>query len=333
MFEIANQWIIALLPLPLIIWALIPSAKPRQTAALRIPFYQQIQDLQSQASHQSHQFKFSLWVLFLVWCLLVFAASGPRWVGKAVELPRSGRDVMLAIDISGSMNTPDMMLYNKRVNRLQAIKSIAGQFIADRQGDRVGLILFGTKAYLQAPLSFDRNTVNVLLDDATIGLAGPQTAIGDAIGMAIKRLKKYPKDDRILVLLTDGANNAGNVTPLSAAKMAAKYNVKIYTIGFGADRAVVQSMLGPQVINPSSDLDENALRQIASLTGGQYFRAKDTKGLQQIYDHLNKIEPAAKDHELFRPIEPLYQWPLGAAFVLSVLLLCWPVLRRRSYST
>lgn len=264
MFEIATPWMLTLIPLPFIIWVLLPSTKPQQSAALNIPFYSQIQHIQSQVSHQSHSFKLSLWILFLIWCLLVFAASGPRWVGNTIEMPRSGRDIMLAMDISGSMETPDMMLGNKRVNRLQAIKHIAGEFITARQGDRVGLILFGTKAYLQAPLSFDRNTVKALLNDASIGLAGPQTAIGDAIGMAIKRLKHYPKDDRILILLTDGANNAGNVTPLGAAKMAAKYHVKIYTIGFGADKAVIQSFMGPQVINPSAVKELKALTPLTT---------------------------------------------------------------------
>lgn len=327
-FEIANPWILTLIPLPILVWFIIPASKPKQLAGLRIPFFKDIQAMSQQSLGSQYRFKFAMWLLWLIWALLVFAASGPQWVGKAVALPRSGRDIMLAIDVSGSMVTKDMNIGGQPVDRLQAIKAIATEFIKHRKGDRLGLILFGTKAYLQTPLTYDRKTVEHMLQDASIGLAGTRTAIGDAIGLAIKRLIKFPKDDRILILLTDGVNNAGNVNPLSAAKMAAKYGVKIYTIGFGANQAIATGMFGRQVINPSVELDEKTLKQIAKMTGGLYFRATDTASLQKVYETINKIEPTVSDKGVFRPIEPLYPWPLGIAFGFSILLMLWPLLRR-----
>ncbi len=167
------------------------------------------------------------------------AAARPQSVGETVHLPVTGRSIMLAVDLSGSMQTPDMRSGSHAVSRLAAVKAVAGEFIKHRAGDRLGLILFGDEAYLQVPLTLDRNTVRTLLDEAQIGLAGQQTAIGDAIGLAIKRLRDEPIKNRVLILLTDGASNAGNVDPLKAADLAAREGVRIYTIGVGADEMMV----------------------------------------------------------------------------------------------
>lgn len=327
MFEIANPWILLALPAPFIVYRFFSRRKIKSAAALRVPFYQDVTQIPQTAQTSSKNFFHGLWFLFLVWCLFVFAASGPQLVGKPMELKRSGRDIMLAIDISASMETPDMQINHQQVDRLAAIQSIARGFIKDREGDRLGLILFGTHAYLLTPMTYDHDTLTSMLNDASIGLAGPQTAIGDAIGLAIKRLIEYPKEDRILVLLTDGVNNAGQVSALSAANMAAKYHIKIYTIGFGAERAVVESFMGPQVVNPSADLDETTLKKIADITHGLYFRAKDTKALQKVYDTLNQVEPLAKNQGVYRPLTPLYPWPLGLGLLLSAGLFSWPLLR------
>jgi Ca-activated chloride channel family protein len=325
MFEITMPWLLLALPLPLVIWFFFPNKKQKQTRALPIPFYDRLQNLPQMQDLAKLPFSKSQWALFFIWCLLVFAASGPVLAGKPIPLKRVGRDIMLAIDISGSMQIPDMQIDGKQASRLDAIKKIAAPFIDQREGDRIGLILFGTHAYLQTPLTYDRATVHTLLEDASIGLAGPQTAIGDAIGLAIKRLIRDPKEHRILVLLTDGVNNAGLVTDLSAAQMAAKQGVKIYTIGFGSDRAVIQSFMGPQLINPSADLDEASLKKIATLTGGRYFRAKDTKALKDVYEELNRIEPISNDQGVFHPITPLFMWPLAFGFLCSVFLFATPL--------
>jgi len=321
MLDFNFVWAFILLPLPLLVYFFSKKKNIQTGSALKLPFYQRIISLQTSQSSKRLQFSWRELLLWLIWVLLIIAASSPVWLGKPITLPQEGRSIMLAVDISGSMRTPDMVLNHKRVNRLTAIKAVAGQFINARKGDRLGLILFGSKAYLQTPLTFDRNTVNAMLTDATIGLAGQMTAIGDAIGLSIKRLMNYPAKSRVLILLTDGSNNSGTVSPLSAAQMAAKQDIKIYTIGFGSDEMAIHTVFGKRMINPSNDLDEDALKQIAKTTGGKYFRAKDTHSLAAIYSLLNQLEPINADKKVFRPMQPLYPWPLGLALLLSVYLI------------
>src|SRR5690606_4036471 len=194
------------------------------------------------------------------------------------------------------------------------------EFIARRVGDRVGLILFGREAYLQTPLTFDRQTVQTLLDEAVIGLAGKETAIGDAIGLAIRTLDDAGVESgrRVLVLLTDGANTAGEVEPLKAADLAAQRNMVIHTIGMGADALTVRSLFGLRQINPSADLDEATLTAIAERTGGRYFRARDTQELAAAYDVIDQLEPAESDAAGFRPVKELFYWPLGLALAIAL---------------
>jgi Ca-activated chloride channel family protein len=245
-------------------------------------------------------------------------------------LPRTGRDILLAIDLSGSMQIPDMEMNNRPMDRLTIVKSVAKQFIQDRRGDRLGLILFGSRAFLQTPLTFDLQTVKHMLLDTTVGLAGTQTAIGDAIGMAIKHFKNYPKDNKVLILLTDGVNNEGSVSPLEAAKIAAKYGIRIYTVGLGSNQVVVPSLLGPQILTGGDyELDEETLKQIAETTRGIYFHASNPEELKNVYHHLNQIEPRASEKEIFRPKTPLYYWPLGLAFVLCLSMLITIIVRGR----
>ncbi|WP_156303087.1 VWA domain-containing protein, partial [Methylogaea oryzae] len=209
------------------------------------------------------------------------------------------------------------VLNGENVDRLTATKQVAGRFIERRAGDRIGLILFGEKPYLQAPLTFDRKTVQTLLDESFIGMAGDATAIGDAIGLAVKRLKNNPAEQRVLILMTDGANTAGTVEPLKAAELAAGEGLKIYTVGVGADELIVRDFFGARRVNPSADLDETALKGIAEKTGGRYFRARDTQELEQIYALLDRLEPVQKDVQYFRPRSELYPWPAGLALLLA----------------
>jgi Ca-activated chloride channel family protein len=235
---------------------------------------------------------------------------------------------MLAVDLSGSMQTQDFSLNGQQVTRLDAIKAIAGEFIKLRVGDRIGLILFGTQAYVQTPLTFDRTTVNTLLQESAIGLAGDQTAIGDAIGLATKRLRENPQGNKVLILLTDGASNAGEVEPLKAAELAAKEGLTIYTIGIGADEMEVESAFGTQRVNPSSDLDEKTLKGIADATHGRYFRAHDTAQLDDVYAAVDKLQPVNQEKQSFRPRQALFYWPLSLAALLSALLLLIKASRR-----
>jgi len=256
----------------------------------------------------------------IAWILLVLACTRPQWLGEPIEQAVSGRDLMLAVDLSGSMEVQDFFINKRAVDRLSAIKWVASDFINRRVGDRLGLILFGSQAYLQTPLTFDRKTVITLLNESAIGLAGDNTAIGDAIGLAIKRLKNQPDNSRVLILLTDGANTAGEVTPLKAAELAASNHLKIYTIGVGADEMIIRSFFGSRKVNPSTDLDENTLVKIAESTGGRYFRARNAEELNNIYMLLDKLEPIEKDKQFFRPRSELYYWPLAIALFLVGLI-------------
>ncbi|MBC8210798.1 MAG: VWA domain-containing protein [Gammaproteobacteria bacterium] len=328
MLELGWPWAFLLLPLPVLIWKLIPVAHKRQQAALRVPF---LEDFQPLAGSLQQGRKNLLVILLLVigWILLVLATARPQWVGEQIELPVSGRDLMLAVDLSGSMQAEDFRINGRAVDRLTATKYVAGEFIRKRQGDRLGLILFGRNAYLQTPLTFDLTTVNTLLLESVIGLAGTETAIGDAIGLAIKRLKDKQEGSRVLILLTDGANTAGEISPLKAAELAASHGLKIYTIGIGADEIIRDTFFGKQRINPSQDLDEKTLMAIAEQTGGLYFRARDTEELSFIYQHLNKLEPVEVDSKTFRPVKSLYVWPLAIALILALLIATQTLLSSR----
>lgn len=311
-------WLLTALPLPLLIRWLVPANNPVEQAALKVPFLNDFSEGQTLAASQTRQWPLLLAVI--AWFLLVIACTRPQWLGEPIEQAISGRDLMLAVDLSASMEEQDFIINNRPVDRLTAIKWVADDFINRRVGDRVGLILFGTQAYLQAPLTFDRKTVETLLNEAVIGLAGDNTAIGDAIGLAVKRLKNEPDHSRVLILLTDGANTAGEVSPLKAAELAAANHLKIYTIGVGADEMIVRSFFGNRKVNPSRDLDENTLVKIAESTGGRYFRARNTDELNNIYMLLDKLEPVEKDKQYFRPRSELYFWPLSLALGLAAFI-------------
>ena len=315
-------WVAILIPLPLLVRQLLKPVDIKEDAALRVPFLYEFTQ-QGQRSRSQPYSKKLLLLAVLTWLFFVLAAMRPQWLGEFVEIPVSGRDLMLAVDLSGSMEERDFIINDEQVDRLTATKWVAGQFIERRVGDRLGLILFGEQAYLQTPLTFDRQTVKTLLYESAIGLAGQSTAIGDAIGLAVKRLRERDEQSRVLILLTDGANTAGAVQPLAAAELAAREGLKIYTIGIGADEMIVRSIFGSRRVNPSAELDEKTLRAIADKTGGQYFRARDTQELEQIYAILDQLEPIEKDVQRFRPQSALFFWPLTVGMLFSVLLLLW----------
>ena len=212
-------WVVVLLPLPFIVRYILKPVAAENEAALRVPFLSEFSS-EFKSEHHVDVKRKLLFLAILAWCCLVAAGTRPLWLGEFVEIPVSGRDLMLAVDLSKSMIEEDFIVDDKLVNRLYATQAVAGEFIERRVGDRLGLILFGEQAYLQTPLTFDRTTVRALLDESAIGLAGPSTAIGDAIGLAVKRLRDQEKQSRVVILLTDGANTAGEIDPLSAADPA-----------------------------------------------------------------------------------------------------------------
>ena len=315
MFEFELIWILLFFPLPWLVKISLPAIE-NSTQALKVPFYKRWIELQQGSSSNSKKKSKSVWILYSAWLLLIIAAAKPMWIGDPVSLPVSGRDLMLAVDLSGSMESADFVLNGNQVDRLTAVKSVAGEFIKRREGDRIGLVLFGKRAYVQTPLTFDRTTVSYMLNESEIGLAGKETAIGDGIGLAVKRLRDRPQESRVLILLTDGANTAGEIEPLKAAELAKTIGLKIYTIGVGADTMEVQSFFGTRRVNPSADLDEETLTKIAALTDGAYFRAKDTKGLEDIYSKLDILEPTIQNSETLRPEKALFYWPLGLCLFL-----------------
>ena len=315
-------WVFWLLPLPLLGY-LLPAARSHQQQAVAVPFWADVSEGTSAA--QGTRWYWKLFAL-LMWLALLVSAARPQYVGEIVQVPLTGRDLLLAVDLSGSMDTADMPLARENITRLTAVKAIADEFIKRRSGDRTGLILFGDRAYLQVPLTFDRSTTATVLRDAEIGLAGKKTAIGDAIGLAVKRMRESEEkatggsEEQVLILLTDGANSAGALEPLQATEFAEQAGMTIYTIGIGADRLVVNSRRGSRVVNPSADLDEKTLTDIADRTGGRYFRARDPQQLNQIYEVLDELEPVAEDEEIIRPITELFHWPLGLVMALTLLM-------------
>ncbi len=321
MFQFGFPLAFALLPLPALVYWLIPKASSTG-AALQVPFYQQVKSLGDPGRGGGKGIRLAL--LVLCWLLLVLASARPQWLGEHTQLPVSGRDLMMAVDVSGSMKAVDMLYNGKPENRLVAVKRVAGDFIERRTGDRIGLILFGTRAYLQAPISLDRKTVNQLLQESAIGIAGEKTAIGDAIGLAMKRLKDRQGEDKILILLTDGTNTAGTVDPLQAAQLAGVGGLRIHTIGVGADDQALRGVLGGSFFRQRSDLDETTLKQVAAVTGGRYFRATDTESLDQIYALIDQLEPVDEQTSHLRPVKELFYWPLSLAFLVS---LAWVALQ------
>jgi Ca-activated chloride channel family protein len=322
MWSLAWPWMLLALPFPLLARALLSSVTESQEAGLKVPSFKGFAVLTNR-SEVEQLLNWRVWLAIIAWALLVLAAARPERIGDELDVPVSGRNLMLAVDLSGSMDAKDFELGNRRVDRLTATKAVASDFIERRKGDRIGLILFGERAYLQVPLTLDRETVNILLMEAFIGLAGEKTAIGDAITLAVKRIhdQEAVGDEQILIVLTDGANTAGEIDPIKAAELAQQIGLRIYTIGIGAEQMMVSSITGGlRPVNPSADLDEETLTRIAAITGGQYFRAKDTAGLQDIYRLLDEMEPVAEPEAGFRPVKSLYYWPLGGAFVLTVFL-------------
>lgn len=320
MLELEWPWILIALPLPLLVYRWVKPASSGNDAPLYTPFYGKLSSMMGgQSAEQETPSGKRLILPALIWLLLLVAASKPVWLGDPVEVQDSGRDLMMAVDLSGSMEMNDMVLNGRQVDRLSATKAVMNDFIERRHGDRLGLILFGTQAYLQTPLTFDRETVRTLMNESGIGMAGNKTAIGDALGLAVKHLRKRPEDSRVLILLTDGANTAGEISPLQAAQIAREEGIKIYAIGLGAEEMVERSFFGSRRVNPSADLDEQTLQEMAGLTGGQYFRARNIEELNRIYTLLDQLEPVAQEEALFRPSKNLFYWPLGLALLLSLI--------------
>jgi Ca-activated chloride channel family protein len=326
MFEFVWPYVFLLLP---VLWLVekFSQTKQQQSEVLvnsSLPF------TQAQAALEKTNSPLKVGFKWLVWCLCITALARPVWLDDEVQgLNEQGRDLLLSVDMSGSMQIKDMQVDGEAVDRLSALKILLSEFIEQRRGDRLGMILFADHAYLASPLSFDLDSLLIQVKELVHGLVGDRTAIGEGIGLGIKQLMNHPAEQRILILLTDGQNTSGSVDPMQAAEMAAKHQVVIYTIGVGADELYQQTLFGSRKINPSQDLDEGALIRIAEMTGGQYYRARSTEELSQIYQEINALNPISEAQQFYRPQYELYYWPLALASLLLMVSFASPLLVRR----
>lgn len=323
MFEFVWWQAFFILPLPILVALFWPAKAQESQAALYFPH---AQGLSKQSVVTQKRSWLRLILLTILWAGMVTAAARPMWFGEPVSIPSEGRDLMLAVDLSGSMQQTDMEVNGRLVDRLEMVKSVMDDFVERRVGDRLGLILFADTAYLQTPLTFDRATVNQLLNESVIGLVGDSTAIGDAIGLAVKRFTQKERSNRVLILLTDGRNTAGNISVEQALDLAKSNDVTIYAIGVGADELIQNSIFGRRAVNPSLDLDERTLITISKETGGTYFRARNAEELAQIYAMLDKLEPIEGAEQTLRPKAELFYLPLAFAVILAFLMILFPLL-------
>jgi len=319
-------WLLILIPLPILLRLILsyfPGIKlfnlsSHKNNALRLPTYTRIKDLVEQ-KHQLNLWHKNLLIPFIIWSLLIISLAQPLWQDKHQPLPMTGRDLMFLIDVSGSMRKMDFVKDELPISRLDMVKEVASEFVKARTGDRVGLILFGNKPHLRAPLSHDRKAISELIQHSEIALAGESTAIGDAIGLAIKRMQNLTSQSRVIILLTDGANNEGIVNPRQAAELAALKGIKIYTIGIGGAEAPAPNPYGVWSSEGAEQYEKAVLQDVAQLTQGYFFHVLDTQALKITYAQLDQLEPAFTQDIHKHLAKPLYPWSLSLLFLVSLV--------------
>ncbi len=319
MIEFEWLWAFIFLPLPVLVYFFAPKAQESQVILMP-----SIPDTQlGKTPNRSGQ----KLLLVCLWVLLITATARPVWLGDPVEFYPEHRDMMLVVDLSYSMREKDMLENGEYIDRLSAVKTVVSEFVAKRKGDRLGLVLFADNAYLQTPLTLDRETVKAQLDRTVLKLIGTSTAIGEGIGLATKTFIDSDAPQRVMILLSDGSNTAGIIDPIDATKIAKEYGATIYTVGIGAGEMVVKDFIFERVVNTAQDLDEKTLIQIADMTDGQYFRARNSDELATIYDTINRLEPISSASQTWRPKSEWFWLPLSLAVFVSVFL----VLLRRNH--
>lgn len=321
-------WMLWLIPLPLLVYVLVPAARAR-VAALKVP-YEEVAQVEGGFSLGKGRGPGLL--AWLAWALLCVAAALPRVFGPPVSPPAMGRDLMMVLDLSASMSSEDMIVGTQHVDRLTAAKAVLGEFLKQREGDRIGLVVFGTTPYVMTPVTRDLQTVSEQLAGTAHSMAGAATSIGDAVALGVKRLDRERVAQKVMILLTDGYNTAGRLTPDEATDLAARAGVKVYTIGFGDDPSL--TLFGYHIPIPvqQTDIDEASLERMAKGTGGKFYRARETQELMNIYGDIQRLEPITHQTKTVRPVVSLYYWPLAMAFALalSAFLLHGLMLQRRS---
>lgn len=312
MLELLHPWVLILAPLPLLVWWLLPAHK-EHVSAVRVPFFSAVAEVSGETAREGSvvlaRRRIQMFVAVAVWLLLLAALTQPQWAGEPVEKTDVARDVMLAVDLSGSMDQADLgPAEGEKATRLDTVKQVVGDFIAKLQGDRIGIIVFGTKAYVQVPFTQDLATAQALLDATEVGMAGPHTALGDAIGLSIRTFEASQVEQRLLIVLTDGSDTGSRMTPLNAAQIAEREGITIYTIGVGDREAEGEDRV-----------DFETLEGIAERAGGQFFTAEDAAGLAEVYERIDELAPREIKTVSYRPQHSLVHWPVGIAIVIAAL--------------
>ena len=310
-FELAYPWVMFLLPLPLLVYWFLPALKMR-SASLSLPSFDKAVEYTGQKPKRAALVRRRGWfrwtILVVVWIMTLAALSSPQLTGEPEMKVKTSRNFLIVADISFSMATQDWEIEGERARRWDAVKEVMHDFINKREGDRMGLIFFGSSAYIQAPFTPDLETVGALLEEADVGMAGQMTNIGKALLKGVEMFERDTIETRVMLLLTDGVDAGQDILPLDAAEMARNDSVIIYTIGIGTPG------------NSGSDLDEETLQEIAEATGGEYFLALDRERLQEIYTELDKLEPIEYEEAEYKPVTLLYPYPLGGALILMLLV-------------
>ena len=312
MLEFAYPLALLAAPLPILAWWLLPPQRER-VSALRVPFFEPITAAAGSEARAGavilRRRWLQLFVAVLVWLLLVAGLAKPEWVGEPIVRTEAARDIMLALDLSGSMDYHDFPGEDGNdVSRFEAVQRVVDRFVAEREDDRIGLIVFGTKAYLQLPFTRDLDTARALVDLMDVGMAGPKTALGDSIGLAIRSFETSEVDDRLLILLTDGNDTASKMTPINAADIAQLNGVEIYTIGIGDTAATGEDRV-----------DFDVLAAIAARTGGEFYNAEDETALDAVYRRIDQTAVSDVRTQSWRPRQSLVHWPVGLAVILVLL--------------
>ncbi len=338
MFEFHWPWAGVLLLAPLVadrFWPRAERAEERSVEGERVTLLHPHLEL-LRASYRAREpgkplaTRLYRWLLYLFWAALVVALMQPQWLEPHTEVKTAGYDLMLAVDASHSMDALDFTVEGRQVSRMSVVKGVMGRFVDAREGDRIGLIIFGSQAYVLSPLSVDRLAARHLLDSVVPSIAGQGTALGDAIALGVKKLRERPPGSRVMILIADGDNSAGSFSPLESARLAGFQGVRIYVIGVGSNEESIP-ILEDGTVKYRTDLtmDEETLQQIARLSGGAYFRATDTHALEEISRRINELEKTEVETRTALIPQPLYRWPLGIALACLLFLGLFPEGRKR----
>ena len=325
MIEFAYPNFLWLMLLPVCVYYILPSVHRMYGDALKVPFVRDIAEVKSHfkglrvVRSRAVSSYLKMFLLSIVWLCLIVALCRPQWVGEPMKVQNEGRDILLVVDISRSMLERDFQYHGKYYDRLSVVKQVVSEFVDKRNEDKIGLVLFGTRAYLQVPLTYDKQAIKDTLYATDAGMAGNSTSIGDAIGVGLKNMPPDEHHNKVIILLTDGENNDGSLSMPQAIELAAQENVKVYTIGVGSDETAILG--GLFVMQRDTELDEESLEKLAEATQGTYFRAKDVDSLQRVYEKIDQLEPQKREGRFVQETRELFYYPASMALMLFILLM------------